>query len=182
MNEPIQARTLLVLGYGNPGRLDDGLGPAFADAIEQENLPGITVQSAWQLEVEHAAVVATHRHVIFVDAVESVDKAYVFQRICPKYSLTFSTHSIQPDIIMGLAIKLFGARTTGFLLGIRGYSFNHFQKKLSDGANSNLALAIKYFRYSVWPALARKNNKSLPMNWGKNESGFLADRGTVSGY
>ena len=35
-------RTLL-LGWGNPGRLDDGLGPALAETIERLALPGLTV-------------------------------------------------------------------------------------------------------------------------------------------
>ena len=31
----------LVIGYGNPGRLDDGLGPALAEAVEKLDLPGL---------------------------------------------------------------------------------------------------------------------------------------------
>ena len=38
-------RRLLVIGYGNPGRLDDGLGPAFAAQVERLQLPDV---SAWK--------------------------------------------------------------------------------------------------------------------------------------
>ena len=30
-----------LIGYGNPGRCDDGLGPAFAARVAAQNLPGI---------------------------------------------------------------------------------------------------------------------------------------------
>ena len=36
---------ILVIGYGNPGRLDDGLGPAFAERIQAMELPSVTVES-----------------------------------------------------------------------------------------------------------------------------------------
>ena len=35
---------MLLLGYGNPGRLDDGLGPALAAQVERLALPGVTVR------------------------------------------------------------------------------------------------------------------------------------------
>ena len=29
---------VLIIGYGNPGRLDDGLGPALADLMEKKQV------------------------------------------------------------------------------------------------------------------------------------------------
>ena len=34
---------MLLIGYGNAGRGDDGLGPAFAERIEAAGLPGVDV-------------------------------------------------------------------------------------------------------------------------------------------
>jgi len=59
---------VLVIGYGNPGRLDDGLGPAFADAIAGEPLSGVTVDSNYELTVEDSDAVSRHKVTIFVDA------------------------------------------------------------------------------------------------------------------
>ena len=42
----------LVIGYGNPGRRDDGLGPSFADILAAEGIPGVDVDSDYQLTVE----------------------------------------------------------------------------------------------------------------------------------
>ena len=47
-------RRILLLGYGNPGRCDDGLGPAFAARIEARGLPGLDVFTDYQLTVDHA--------------------------------------------------------------------------------------------------------------------------------
>jgi Ni,Fe-hydrogenase maturation factor len=32
----VDKKGILVIGYGNPGRLDDGLGPHLADAISKK--------------------------------------------------------------------------------------------------------------------------------------------------
>ena len=59
---------VLVLGYGNPGRRDDGLGPRLAEELSRMGLPGVDVDSAYQLQAEDAAAVADHDVVVFVDA------------------------------------------------------------------------------------------------------------------
>ena len=48
----------LVLGFGNPGRLDDGLGPAVVEALRAYELPGVTMDADYQLRVEDAAEIA----------------------------------------------------------------------------------------------------------------------------
>jgi hydrogenase maturation protease len=137
-------RPVLVLGYGNPGRLDDGLGPALAAAIEARHLPGVTVDADYQLTVEDAAVVAEHHIVIFADADLAGPEPFWFRRIEPAAEWSFSTHAVEPTSVLGLAADLFGARTDGFLLGIRGYDFDAFGERLSPRAQSNLAAAAAF--------------------------------------
>jgi hypothetical protein len=60
--------TVLVYGYGNPGRGDDGLGIALADAIERRALPGVTVQRNYQLNLEDALLLTEFEATVFVDA------------------------------------------------------------------------------------------------------------------
>jgi hydrogenase maturation protease len=134
----------LLIGYGNPGRLDDGLGPALAEAIESLDLPGVTVDSDYQLTVEDAAVVAEHDIVIFADASISGDEPFFFKPIQPKSTLSFSSHSVEPDALMALAIDLFGATTKGYALGIRGYEFDEFEEKLTSQAKENLQKAVQF--------------------------------------
>lgn len=59
---------LLVVGYGNDLREDDGAGRAVADAVERRRLPGVTVRSAPQLSPELALDIAGKDLVVFVDA------------------------------------------------------------------------------------------------------------------
>ena len=49
---------LLVIGYGNVLRHDDGVGPRVAEAIEELNLPGVRTLVCQQLSPEHAEPVA----------------------------------------------------------------------------------------------------------------------------
>src|ERR1035441_6445297 len=59
---------LLVIGYGNTLRGDDGVGPRVAEAIEKLNLPGVRTLVCQQLSPEYADPVSRARTVVFVDA------------------------------------------------------------------------------------------------------------------
>ena len=61
-------KPLLLIGYGNPLRQDDGLGWHIALAIEALDLPGLQVLAAQQLSLELAAPIAMAKAVVFVDA------------------------------------------------------------------------------------------------------------------
>lgn len=135
---------ILVLGYGNPGRRDDGLGPAAAAALEARRLAGVTVESDYQLTVEDAADVATHDVVVFVDAACQGPEPFAFRRVVPGDGMSFSSHSASPEGVLGLAGDLFGAHPEGYVLGIRGYEFNEFGEGLSERARANLAAALAF--------------------------------------
>jgi len=141
-----ETRDILVIGYGNPGRLDDGLGPALAGAVERLHLPHVTVDIDYQLNVEHAAAVAAHRTVILLDA--SVDGAepFSFRPILPARapSVDFTSHSLPPRNLLALARDLFNARTAAYSLAVRGYRFNAFREELSPGARRNLDAALGF--------------------------------------
>ncbi len=59
---------VLVVGYGNDLRADDGAGRRVADAVEARDLPGVTVRSQSQLTPELALEAAGRDLVVFVDA------------------------------------------------------------------------------------------------------------------
>jgi len=63
--------------------------------------------------------------------------------------LTFSTHSIEPDNVLGLAYELFKAKTQGYILGIRGYDFNEFGQYLSEKAKNNLKDAVIFLEQTL---------------------------------
>jgi hydrogenase maturation protease len=139
-------RRSLVIGFGNPGRLDDGLGPALAARLESAPPPGVTVDSDYQLQVEDAESVSRHDLVIFADAAVAGPEPFGVGEVTPLHGVSFSSHSLGPGEVLGLAQDLFHAATRGFALGIRGYTFNEFGERLSPDAVKNLRAAEEFLR------------------------------------
>ncbi len=108
------------------------------------NLPDVTVDADYQLTVEDAAHVAEHDAVIFADATVAGDEPISFRPIEPRGQLSFTSHDCDPQAVLALAHDLFGARTAGYVLAIRGYDFNEFGERLSDAAKENLAAATRF--------------------------------------
>jgi len=139
-------RRVIVIGYGNPGRCDDGLGVAAAGEIESVAPKHVRVECNYQLSVEDAEAVAEHDVAIFVDAATGGSRAFYFRQLEPAAHCGFSTHSVTPAAVLGLAHDLFAARTVGYVLGIRGYRFNAFGEGLSPEAQANLSAAVVFLR------------------------------------
>jgi hydrogenase maturation protease len=136
---------ILVYGFGNPGRLDDGLGPALARELARRGpVGGVTVESGYQLAVEDAALVAGQDVVIFADADRACPAPFELRPLTPRREVSFSTHSVAPSAVLGLAHEHFGSRASGYVLGIRGYEFDEFGEELSPRARNNLAAAAHY--------------------------------------
>lgn len=136
---------VLIYGYGNPGRLDDGLGPALVRDLAARGLDGpVTLESAYQLQVEDAALVADHRVVVFADADTAGPGPFELRRLAPRPAVAFSTHSVAPEAVLALAREHFGGETEGYILAIRGYEFDDFGERLSPDARRNLAAAADY--------------------------------------
>jgi hydrogenase maturation protease len=140
---------VLVLGFGNPGRLDDGLGPSLAARLESLDLPQVTVDANYQLGIEDAAEVATHDVVVFADAATRGPEPFYFEALEPTPYLSFSSHSVSPGALLALARDLFEARTQAWVLGIRGYEFNEFGERLSEQARRNLDAAYDFLVKSL---------------------------------
>lgn len=138
-----------VICYGNPGRLDDGIGAAFAKELQRMQLANIAIDVDYQLSVEHAAAIAEYREVLFVDAAVCGPEPFFVEQLTAQPALSFSSHSVEPTALLALASELFGAETKGFALGIRGYDFNAFGERLSSRAQRNIQSALKV----VVPAL-----------------------------
>jgi hydrogenase maturation protease len=140
----LNSNNVLLIGFGNPGRRDDGLGPALAEAVERLGIPHVTVEADYQLSVEDAAQVAEHDIVVFADADTAGPAPLSFQQIEPVRAVGFSSHSVRPPALLALAADLFGKTVPGYLLRIRGYAFNEYAERLSDRAKANLEAAIQF--------------------------------------
>ena len=135
---------VLVLGYGNPGRRDDGLGPRLAEELSRMALPGVDVDSAYQLQAEDAAAVADHDVVVFADADVSCPDPFELRPVLPAGEPRFSTHSLAPETVLSMAWKYLEARPEAYVLAIRGEDFDGFGEGLSDRARRNLSAALDF--------------------------------------
>jgi hydrogenase maturation protease len=151
MNVP--AGRILLLCYGNPGRLDDGLGPAFGEAIAAIAAPDVDIEVNYQLTVEDVKAAADHEVVIFVDAAVTGVEPFFLKPVSPKSTVSFSSHTLEPEHVLALAGQLFGHTPAGFALGIRGYQFNEFGEQLSPAAQANLEATLQF----ILPLLKQGN-------------------------
>ncbi len=137
-------RKVLFVGFGNPGRCDDGLGPALAQTVEELAIPGVKVESSYQLSVEDAADAAEAQVVVFADASYDAPEPFSFTEIESRVDSSFTTHHVSPASIIGLAETLFQKSPKGYMLSIRGYDFDEFGEYLSEGAQRNLQAAAAF--------------------------------------
>ncbi|MCE9636497.1 MAG: hydrogenase maturation protease [Planctomycetes bacterium] len=145
---------VLVLGFGNPGRLDDGLGPAAARAIEAAAIPGVRTEAPYQLELEDAALAAEHDAVVFVDASRTESPPFGFREVRPRTHHEFTTHSLAPEAVLGVARDVLGATPRGFVLAIRGEEFDGFGEWLSAPAAAHLGAATRFLEDALRSGLS----------------------------
>lgn len=139
------SRRILVLGYGNPGRQDDGLGPLAAGAIAAWRLPGVTVETNYLLNIEDAADVAEHDLVLFIDAAAAGPGPFELRRAVPAVSTAFTSHIVPPETILAISEQCYGRAAEGWALAIRGYEFELIEE-LTEPARRNLEQALAHAR------------------------------------
>ncbi|MCA9402182.1 MAG: hydrogenase maturation protease [Candidatus Omnitrophica bacterium] len=128
---------ILIIGYGNPARRDDGIGPCLADSLPAD-IPGVSVRSQHSVMIEDAATAAAFDVVIFVDASISAPEPFAFETINPEPEGAASSHHVSPELIVHLAGTMYAANLTGYLLAVRGYDFDGFGEQLSPKAAANM--------------------------------------------
>lgn len=143
---------VLVIGYGNPACCDDGLGPALAARLDEMEIPGVRVETTYQLNVEDAETVSRHDVVVFVDACLCSPPPFGVRELEPRQgTLEFTTHSLAPEGVLGLARDLFGSPTRGFAVGVRGYDFHDVREELTPEALANLEETAAWLAEALAP-------------------------------
>ncbi len=158
MNPPATpVAPILVLGWGNPSRGDDALGPEFiarASALPvPPGAPTVEWLTDFQLQIEHALDLAGRSRVLFIDA--SVSCAAPFQvdvlRSAPDRAP--ASHALSPQAVMQVFEQLNGcAAPHCTLLAIRGRSFE-LGAAMGADAQANLEQALAW--YTAWSSHCR---------------------------
>jgi len=139
---------IYIYGFGNPGRQDDGLGPAIIDKLEQDNIAGIITDSNYQLNIEDAHNISVSDTVIFVDASIDAEEPFTFKKIAPSSEITFTTHSMSPESVLALAKDIYNKDIEAYVLAIRGYEWE-FNENFSPGAVKNFNEAYHFLTDSI---------------------------------
>lgn len=140
---------ILLYGYGNPGRQDDGLGNAFIDRIqkwiETEKLEGFELDSNYQLNIEDAEAIADKDLAVFIDAsVEAIDD-FCISKVTESSKITYTSHAASPGYIVDLCKQIYQTAPPTYLLHIKGSEWA-FKEGLTEKGIANLEKAIDYMK------------------------------------
>ncbi len=102
MTDDASRAPILVIGYGNDLRSDDGAGRRVADQIDALDLPGVEVRSIMQLTPEVSLDIVDRRLVVFVDASVRSDELSL-DEVEPKPDATVMTHHGDPASLLAIA-------------------------------------------------------------------------------
>lgn len=136
---------LLVIGYGNTLRSDDGVGPKVADAVAELNLPGLTVIQCGLLTPELADPISRASHVIFVDAAADAPREVQLRPLDPAESSQIMAHAANPRTMLALARDVFGHAPKAWWLTIPIEDMS-IGENLSAFAQDGMASALAKIR------------------------------------
>jgi hydrogenase maturation protease len=145
-------KKILIYGYGNPGRQDDGLGNTVVERMEEwvreEGIENVEFDSNYQLNIEDAATISDKDLVIFVDAsVEDIED-FILTPVDESAKVAFSSHSASPGYIVKLCHDLFDTQPASYLLHIKGYEWE-FMGGLTENAKENLEKSLELLKEKV---------------------------------
>ncbi|MCX7885962.1 MAG: hydrogenase maturation protease, partial [Verrucomicrobiae bacterium] len=99
----------LIIGYGNESRNDDGVGWFVVRELSKQDLHGVKLETAHQLEVDMVERLADCDEVIFVDAaVPESHRRWWSEEIEPAYRPRAVAHVVTPFDLLGLCRALYG--------------------------------------------------------------------------
>ena len=135
-------KPLALIGIGNSGRKDDGLGWAFLDQLAQKNPPA-DLHYRYQLQIEDAELIARYEQVIFIDAHRGeLQGGYSLSPLQPSPVAGFTTHQLSPGALLYLCENLYQSHPEAQVLAIAGQDWG-LGLGLSAAARQNLRRALQ---------------------------------------
>lgn len=116
---------ILVIGYGNDLRSDDGAGRQVAANISALNNPAIRVISVHQLAPEISDLLATAKHAIFVDAYPANENDEIrVEKLESSAPAPGFGHFATPSELLAFAELLYQRQPEAWIIAIPGVSFD----------------------------------------------------------
>lgn len=152
-------QNVLIYGYGNLGRCDDGLGVRCAQELESwvldNGMEHVTVETTYQLNIEDAERIGDFDIVYFIDAsIEDGLDDVTITRVEPNsLPIEFSMHAVTPAFVLKLCNTIFDRYPEVFLVHIRGYEWD-FDERITNEAKPNLYKALEQIKDDLSMVLA----------------------------
>ena len=123
---------ILVLGWGNPSRGDDAVGPLLVEKLAEylgvhDLSDRVECLTDFQLQVEHAIDLVGRERVLFVDAELGLEVPFTVRALSPAPGAPRATHALSPEALLQVYVDLnhrdpppctqLGIRTAAFQLG-----------------------------------------------------------------
>ena len=144
---------LLVIGIGNSGRRDDGLGWKFTELLAQSVPEKADYEYRYQLQVEDVLLVCQYKKVIFADASHAaISGGFELSSCLPAAHYFFSSHAQSPETILYLAQELYQKEPAAWTMAISGQNWG-LGTQLSPAAKENLEKALHFMRETGLPQL-----------------------------
>ncbi len=122
---------ILVIGYGNPLRQDDGVGwhviEHLNETVGAQDSSGLTVLFTHQLTPDLAETISQVERVLFIDATNQDGVAgFSLIPVDPVETAPASfSHHVTPGVLLTLAEGLYGRRPQGTALIVNGQAFGY---------------------------------------------------------
>lgn len=136
---------LLVIGYGNTLRGDDGVGVRVAEAVAALQLPGVRALTCHQLAPEDAERVSQAARVVFVDAAAAGGSGLQVLTLAPDDTTQLMAHAADPRTVLALAREIFGHAPEAWALTIPAIQMG-FSEELTPQARQGLDQAVAWIR------------------------------------
>lgn len=135
----------LIIGIGNSGRQDDGLGWAFLEKIELKMPDLFDFEYRYQLQIEDAELISHYERVLFVDAdLNQHERGFDIQPLLSRTTYSFTSHELSPGTVLDLSKTVYKKSPDCYLLAISGSSFE-LAIGLTDFGKINLESALIFF-------------------------------------
>lgn len=121
---------ILVIGYGNTLRGDDGVGLRVAEAVGHLRLPGVRTLVCPLLTPELADPISRAGTVIFVDAAVDASDEVQWRRLEPNETSQLMAHAADPRTMLALARDVFERTPEAWWLTIPAVDLR-FREELS---------------------------------------------------
>ena len=135
---------ILVIGYGNELRRDDGVGPRMGALIDAERREGVEVMNVHQLTPELAEPMSHSDAVVFIDACIDGTASVQVRSLSTRRQPCVRAHFADPSVLLALCSELYGRAPMAWCIRVPAEDLG-YGEGLSQAAEAMVQPALRAF-------------------------------------